>query len=284
MAPTQRKRPKYVNKALAGARSRMKEGATKGKSSPAEAKPLSVRSFDLVKGPPGQLGWSHLLVPDEAFGKIQFKGDVHYDDRSKAILLDRINAAYWDLIPDLVEMAKEKKVADKLKVQSKDQVVAYLAEKFKDPKEGDLIPLPHIQFAVNSTYMYKGEEQTVSIKLFDLHGAPLDLKAAKMGRESVVMPMFNVGVWAGASPFSKWAALPTLRLVGFQVLKLKSYARGEGSTGGGEVTDADLALLGENFQADDLSMFAKPAETKGSSKGSTPAEAPQDEMEDEIPF
>lgn len=264
---------------MATQRTRKKEAAKP--SAPQEARPLSVRSYDIVKGPPGIFGFSHLIEPDEAFGKSQFKGDVHYTPAARVALLDRINEAYWQLIPDLKEQAIAAKAEKKLKVQSKADILAYLNEKFKEPKEGSFTELPGFTFAVNATYMYKGEEQTVSIKLFDQHGAPLDLKAAKMGRESVVMPMFQVGVWAGASPFSKWAALPTIRLVGFQVLKLKSYARAEG-TSASEVTAADLELLGDNFSADDLSMFAKKPEAQKAAGKTAPAA--DIEMEDEIPF
>jgi len=220
-----------------------------------------------------------MLSPDEAFGKSQFKADVHYAPNAKAILLDRINAAYWDLIPDLKAQAVEAKAEKKLKVPSKADIISALSEKFKEPKEGFITEDAGFQFSVNSTYMYKGEEQHVTVKLFDAHGAPLDMKASKIARGSIVMPMFTVGAWAGASPFSKWVALPTIRFVGLQVLKLVQYAKGDGQGGASEVSAADLALLGESFSADDLSMFVKPAEGKASK--ATPAEQ---DMEDEIPF
>lgn len=248
------------------------------KKPPQEAKPLSVRSFEIVKGPPGILGYNHMISPDEAFGKTQFKGDVHYTPQAKAVLLDRINAAFWELIPDLQEQAKANKVDGKLTIPSKADIFEHLSGQFKEPKEGFITELPYFQFKVNATYMYKGEEQAVTIKLFDQHGAPLDLKASKIARESIVMPMLTVGAWAGSSPYSKWVALPTIRLVGFQVLKLKQYARGDGQGGASEVSASDLALLGDNFSADDLSMFAKPANPKGE------PQAPADEMDDEIPF
>lgn len=259
--------------------SRKKEAAKKQDNA---GSVLVVRSRDLIKAPPGLLGFSHLLVPDEAFGKSEFKANVHYTAPAQSALFDKINEAYWALIPDLMAQAEEKKVKSKVKILSKEDLISTMREKLKDPKEGDLIQQPHLIFSCNSHYRDKeGNEQPVSVKAFDAHGAPIDLKTARVGRESVVMAMFTLGVWCGSSPFSKWVALPTIRFQGLQILKLKQFGGGQGPAVG-EVSASDLAFLEDNFVPEDLSsLFVKP-DPKGAKK---PKDAPaDDDMDDEIPF
>lgn len=269
--------------------SRKKEAAKKQDTGGAV---LVVRSRDLIKSPPGPLGFSHLLVPDEAFGKSEFKANVHFGPAAQNALFDRINEAYWAMIPDLLNQAEEKKVAGpkasaeahraKVKVLSKADLIATMREKLKEAKDGDLIQEPHLIFSCNSHYRDKqGNEQPLSVKAFDAHGAPIDLKAARLGRESIVMAMFTMGVWCGSSPFSKWVAYPTIRFYGLQVLKLKQYGGGGGAAAG-EVSASDLAFLEDNFVPEDLSsLFVKPEDAKKTGKAKFPAE---DEMDDEIPF
>lgn len=260
--------------------SRKKEAAKKAPDNAGSV--LVVRSRDLIKSPPGLLGFSHLLTPDEAFGKSEFKANVHFTEPAIASLLEKINEGYWSLISDLMAQATEKKVEKKVKVLSKADLLATFREKFKDPKEGDLIQQPHLIFSCNSSYRDKdGNEQPITVKAFDNHGAPIDLKQARLGRESVVMAMFTLGVWCGSSPFSKWVALPTLRFTGLQVLKLKQFGGNGGQAAVGEVSAADLAFLDDSFSADDLSMFTKPAE---GSKGKAKEATPEEDMDDEIPF
>lgn len=271
-------------------RTRRKKAPEGAKKTDTGGAVLVVRSRDLVKSPPGLLGFSHLLVPDEAFGKSEFKANIHFVPAAQDALFNRINEAYWDLVPELLDMAVEKKAAGpkatdeahraKVKILTKPELIESLREKLKQPREGDTIDLPHFIFHCNSHFTDKeGNQQPITVKAFDAHGAPLDLKAARLGRESVVMAMFTIGVWASASPFSKWVALPTLRFQGLQVLKLKQFGGGQ-SPAAGEVTKADLAFLEESFQADDLSaLFVKP--TNGGKKNAVTVE---DTMDDEIPF
>jgi hypothetical protein len=262
-------------------------------AAPAAGSVLVVRSRDIIKAPPGPLGFSHLLVPDTAFEKSVFNANVHYTDPAFNALAERINEAYWSLIPELLDKAVENKVAGskkgltaedhraKVKVLSKADLIQTLKDKLKDAKEGDLIQLPHFVYSCNSSYHdhKKGVDVPITVKAFDPHGAPIDLKTAKMGRESIVMAMFTVGVWAGASPFSKWVALPTIRFMGLQVLKLKQYGGGQGPAAG-EVSAADLKFLEDDFQVEDLSMFTKPAEAPAA-KGKAPV---AEDFDDEIPF
>lgn len=269
--------------------SRKKEAAKKAPDTASSV--LVVRSRDLIKSPPGLLGFSHLLVPDEAFGKSEFKANVHFTVQAQNALFTKINEAYWDLIPELLDMAVEKEVAGKkktaeehkakVKVLSKVDLFELCRGKLKAPTEEATIQQPHFIFSCNSHFRDKdGNEQPVTVKAYDPHGAPLDLKTARLGRESVVMAMFTLGVWCGSSPFSQWVAKPTLRFQGLQVLKLKQFG-GQGSGQMvGEVSASDLAFLEDSFQVEDLSMFTKPADPKGDKAPKTAG----DEMDDEIPF
>lgn len=250
-------------------------------SKPTEARPLTARSREVLKGPPGVLGYAHLITPDEAFGQIKFKANIHYSEKPLAALLEMVNEAYWALVPDLQAQADEQK--KKVKVLSKaDLFGLFQEEKLKHPNEAAKIQEPYLIFDTNASFKDKnGEEQAITIKAFDPHGAPVDLKALKLGMESIVKPVFQVSVWAG--PLSKGTILPKLRLVGLQVLKVKQFAGNGGMSSVGEVKDSDLAFLEDNFTPDDLSLFTtKPADAKGKSKAA--AEPEGDDLDDEIPF
>lgn len=264
-------------------------------AAPAAGSVLVVRSRDLIKGPPGALGYSNLIVPDEAFNKSQFKASVHYSAKLFNNLADQINEAYWGLIPELLDQAVERKVAGdkkkteadhrkKVTVLSKGDLIESLREKLKDANDNSPSEDPFFTFACNSSYHDKKADADVAItvKGWDPHGAPLDLKAAKVGKGSIVKPMFTVGVWAGSSPFSKWVALPTIRFTGLQILKLEQWKGSGGQTAVGEVTESDLAALGADFAVSDLSMFVQKDAPKDKHK--EPSAADNVDMDDEIPF
>lgn len=263
---------------------RKKAAAKPAKAADNSASTLVVRSRDNLKSPPGTLGYSHLVIPDEAFGKSQLKASVHFDAKAFGALAERVNEAYWALIPELLDQADEKKIKrDKVKILSKNDLIASLVEKQKDANDSAPVQLPFFTFSCNASYhdKKKGQDVAVTVKAWDAHGAPLDLSAAKVGKGSVIQVLFSVGVWAGSSPFSKWVALPTLRFVGIQILKLKQWEGNGGKTAVGEVTDSDLAFLDDNFSAEDLSLFVKKPE---SGRAKEHQEAPADNMDDEIPF
>lgn len=243
---------------------------------PAQATTLVVRSRTLLKSAPGTLGFSHLLVPDEAFGNSKFKANLHFAGKAAGATFERINEAYWELIPELLDQATEKKVKDKVKILSRADVLAHLQEKLKTPGENSKVSDPYFIFDCNSHFTNKEkEQQAITIKAWDPHGAPVDLKEMRLGMGSTVQALFSVGVWAGNSPFSKWVALPTIRLVGLQVLKLKQYGGG-GQQAVAQVSADDLAFLEDNFSADELDQYAL--------KGKPKAPAEEAGMEDEIPF
>lgn len=247
------------------------------KAAPVEARPLTVRSRDLLKAPPGLLGFSHLITPDEAFGQVKFKANVHYGDKPLASLKAILNEGYFELMQEMADLATERKT--KVKLLTKLEVYAWLDEKTKQPREGDSLQEPHLQFDCNASYRNKdGEEVPITVKAWDPHGAPVDLKGLRLGMGSIVKPFFTIGLWAG--PLSKGVALPKLRLVGLQVLKLKQFGGNAGHSSVGEVSDADLAFLDENFAADDLSQFLQ-AKPEGKTKATNPTDP---DMEDELPF
>lgn len=242
------------------------------------ASTLVVRNRELLRSKPGVLGYSNLIVPDEAFGNSKYKASIHMNASASAATFEEINDAYWALVDEIKDQAKEKKVDGKLKILSKADLLEHLNEKLKEAGESAPSKDKFFTFDCNSHYTKDGEQIAVSVKGFDQHGAPIDLKAAKVGKGSVVQALYTVGVWAGSSPFSKWVALPTLRFVGLQVLKLEQWKGSGGSSKVNEVADSDLAYLDENFQASDLSLFLK----KDGKPDSQPAGG--EELDDEIPF
>lgn len=253
------------------------KAAPSGKKTDDERVPL-IRLKPLFLSVPGIMGYSHLLKPDEAFGKTQFKLDLHMNDRQQEAFADLLQEKVIDAaFDDLLEDAGPKK-APKIK---KGDAKKWLAEKMKQPAEQlhDLTTDPYFQFSCNHVFKNKdGGEERVKLVAWGGDKNLLDLGALRLTKGTVAKVGFKASLWAGG--MSKGIAVPSLRLVGLQVLKKVSYAAGTGGRLNEDVTDDDLALLDNNFEMEDLSDFmAAPAKAKEAQKATAPSE-----FDDEIPF
>lgn len=241
---------------------------------------LMVRSKEMIFTPPVTMGFANLITPDEAFGERKFKLNAHFTPAAaEAFEAVLEKALLGNLMSDIKEQAHEAK----FKFKPMAPLGSYLEDKLKPAGEKSRIQLPFIIFKANPFFRNKaGEEVPVTMKGWDAHGAPLDLKGARVGMGSIVKVALMPALWAG--PLSKNTIEPSLRLVGIQILKLEQFGGG-GQSSVGEVTEADLALCEEHFQPDDLAAFAMG--NAATNKRLAQEEAPDGEAtdeDDEIPF
>lgn len=222
--------------------------------------------------PPGLLGFANLIEPDTAFNQSKFKLNWHPTDDQARALADKLDAHVVEPLWDkFLALADELKVKAPKQGWNKPLGLDWMEEHTKDPKEGSRIELPFIVFDNASEFNNRdGVPQARIMKATDMGGNAVDLKQARVGMGSTVQVLCSASMWSGA--FSKGLPAVSLKLAGLRILKLVQFG-GAGKME--EVSDEDLALLGDGFEADDLSGYV------GNKKAS---ETPREEVDEEIPF
>lgn len=247
---------------------------------------LMVRSRDLFITPPCIQGYSNLITPDDEgaarFGEAaKYKLDAHYNEDQVNALAGRIEveiiAPLWDKF--LAEAEAQGKDPKKLK---RPNAMEYLEDHLKDPKPGSTPELPFIKFSKQADYRDR-EGKTVrrTMKAYDAKGKLLDIEALKPGKGSIIQPVLDFGLFSNALIKPQ----PSFGLVGVRILKLEQWGGGS-SNQVGETTDDELATLGDDFEAEDLSAFVGGMNAGGSKvkKPATSHQDFQDEGGEEIPF
>lgn len=259
-----------------------------------QAKPQSggvvaVRSKQAFVTPPGLLGFSNLIEPDDAFDSLKFKANAHFTPEAEAALAKRIEEELSGLWPDfLKECAKPNQAGQPTKPEPKGgwqrpDPAAWIEEHLKEPKEASRIQQPYIIFANDAEYRDKktGQMTRKTMRAYDAHGAMVDLAKMKVGMGSTVQCILTAGLFV--SPLVKQPTF-SFKLQGIRVIKLVQFGAGGG--GLGQLDEEDMALLGDDsMEMDDLSAYA-PTETRNEPKvkqGRTPL-ADDDFDADEIPF
>ncbi|MFZ3194114.1 MAG: hypothetical protein WA154_13030, partial [Moraxellaceae bacterium] len=151
---------------------------------------------------------------------------------------------------------------------------------------------PFVTFKNKADFQDKqGRTVRKTMKAYDGKGGLLDLPSLKLGMGSVVQVVLTPGLFMNALIKTP---TPTLKLQGVRVLKLVQFGAG----GGGaieEVSQDDLALLGTDFEVEDLAGFvSKPAgdnlvaglaELGRAATNKRPTNRDfQEDLDDEIPF
>lgn len=248
---------------------------------------ISVRAARTVlQTPPGTMGFSNLVKPDEAFGEIKFKVRHHYNpagvEALKAALNQHCIDALWEKF--LQECEKKKLPSAKMAKLVKPDAADWVDDHLKDPKEGSRIETPFIQYANDADYVdKKGVTQRKTMYAVAADGSPLDLAKLSLGMGSVVQVLLLPGLFMNALIKTP---TPTLKLQGVKVLKAVQFGGGAGGSNVPETSDEDIqAILGADFEADDLSAYAS-SMTDGK-RATTREDAPSnpDFMDDsDIPF
>lgn len=230
-----------------------------------------VTARTLLATPPGILGFSSLLEPDQysESDKPKFKLKWHYTPEAfkRFIALALADCFSEDLIDKLSEQM-DGKVPPMVKLEQ------YLTEHAKQPSEGDRVELPFFQFARPACFKNRdGEEVRAEIKAWDAENHLLDLKTLRMGVGSTVQVIVTPGLYC--SKFSDNYGAPSFRLEGVRILKLAQY--GAGGAKLGELSEEDKALIEEGVEVDNLSQYVR-------QPNKPTADHPPVMEEDEIPF
>lgn len=212
---------------------------------------VTVRTKSVLILPPGPLGFSNLIKPDVYEGKEKFDLFAHYSDKAQARFVEIVQKEVVDgLWAEFLKAVDDK--APPKGGWTQPDVREWLDDHLKTPNERSKVQLPSVKFANEATYVKDGEVRRKTMKAYDIKNALLDLAKLKLGMGSLIQPMVLGGLWI--SPVQKQPQL-SFKLQGVRVLQIVQYGAG----GGGnleEVSEEDLALLGDDFQASDLGAYA----------------------------
>lgn len=257
---------------------------------PASGGIVAVRSNSSFLTNPLVTGFSNLVDPDVYEGEASFKLNVHATPEQATrlgVLLDKhVIDALWE---EFLKVAAEKGKDVKKLVKPSGQ--EWVEDHLKEANERSKNQNPFLVFKNKADYQdaKTGKIVRKSMKAYDGTGTMIDLEALKLGMGSTVQVVLTPGLFMNALIKQP---TPSLKLQGVRVLKLQQFGAGGGAAIE-EVTEEDLALLGSDFQADDLSGFvAKPKDNlvaglaelgKQATKSRARSEF-EDDLEDEIPF
>lgn len=240
---------------------------------------IAVRSKKLFITPPGPMGFANLIEPDDAFDALKFNVRQHYAEEASERLISLIDAQViaplWD---ELMEALTEAKKAAPRGGWVKPDARSWVEDHLKEPSEKSRVQLPTIQWANEAEYKDKdGSLQRKTMKAYDSKGKVLDLASLKLGMGSIIQSVLIPGLYV--SPIqNKGQPAPSFKLQGVRVIQLKQF--GGGGQGLGELDEADMSLLGEDVEVDDLASYAKAADA--------PAQRNRPvsdfDADDEIPF
>lgn len=248
----------------------------------APKRPPIVRMTGTFVGSPGTLGFANLLDPDEAFDQVKFKANVHHtDDQLKHFAARIDNVVIAPLWEDFLKAADDLGATKPRGGYVKPTGMEWIESVYKDPKESSRIQLPYIIFSNDADYKDRdGILQRREMRGVDGHNNKLDLRKARLGMGSTVQPLLGASIWASA--LSKGQAALSFKLQGVRVLHLVQF----GGSGPGleEVTEDDLGLVEEGFEAEDLSAYTKGAEASDDKPKASQRTNFTEDLDDEIPF
>lgn len=223
---------------------------------------IAVRSRDMLIGAPGALGFNNLLEPDkdaaERFGSdLKFNAKVAYEEAATermAVIIDKMVDGLW---PQLMDALKDAKKAEPKGGWVKPTGEAWLGAHLKEPTEQARVQLPSIQWSNKAEFKAKdGSTMTKTMRAYDAKNHELDLKELHLGMGSIIQPVLIPGLYV--SPLlNKGQPDISFKLQGVRVLKLERYGAGGPSLG--EIDEADMALLGEDVEVEDLGSYAAQA-------------------------
>lgn len=243
---------------------------------PSDSGVIAVRAKQALITAPGTMGFANLIEPDEAFGTVKFNVQIHYNDDQQARLIEQIQVGIDD-----TWQAFLKEVSDKTEPKggwTKPDAEAWVGDHLKDPSERSRTQQPSIQWANAAEFKNKaGQLQRKTMRAYDAENNLLDLPALKLGMGSIVQAVLIPGLFI--SGLIKQPT-PSFKLQGIRVLKLVQYGGGGGSLG--DVSEEDMALLGDDVEVDSLGSYAKREEKAPPVRAKRPAS--DFDMDDEIPF
>lgn len=237
---------------------------------------IAVRSKQLLITSPGTMGFANLIEPDDAFDALKFNVQIHYNEDQQARLVAQIQEHAID--GNWESFLKE--VADKPEPKGgwqKPDAQVWVDDHLKEPSERSRTQQPSIQWANDAEFRNKqGQLVRKTMRAYDAENTILDLPGLRLGMGSTVQAVLIPGLFI--SGLVKQPQ-PSFKLQGVRILKLVQYGSGGGSLG--NVSEEDMALLGDDVEVDALSAYAKKEEKAPARK---PRQDSDFDMEDEIPF
>jgi hypothetical protein len=257
---------------------------------------ILVRLSDTFIPPPGLLGWNHLIEPDvfeTGDGKKveSFQLNHHQTEAQADALVARLDklviAPLWVKFlaaaaeagrPTQVKVQKGKSVDTPWPMPTAQDFVDSHLQPFP---EGASIEQPYMRYSNAAYYMNREGVRTMkTMRATDKAGSPLDLKKLKLGMKSVIQPLLQASIYSSAA-FGGGVPALSLKLQGIRIIKLEQW--GGGGPAVGEITEEDMALLGDDVEAEDLSAYShqdppvrRPTEEAGG--------AAEDDDDVEVPF
>lgn len=239
---------------------------------------VAVHPKQSIKGPPGEISYHNLVVPDEKYGKCT--ANIHFGEAGKEVLLRKMDEEVAKLMPLLSEEAKRSDLVTPAALDWWDESVKEPSEKMVEKGQA----LSFVRFGLK--FMEGISKKTnkpyrIAPRAWDLKGNLLDIAALNIGWGTVAVPVLEVGLYIPAKPKGvKEPMQPalSLKLIGVQIAKLKRFAGGMGAL----EDDETMKLLGGiELDADLTSFLAK-------SGKKAPAEADEEaehtDLDDELPF
>lgn len=247
---------------------------------------IAVRSKALLIAAPGTLVFHNLIEPDkdaaERFNSsLKFNAKIAYTEEAAGRLGDLVDEhvikANWKALVEALDEAKKAAPKAGWLVPSGRE---WVEEHLKEPGEKARIQLPAIQWANEADFKDRdGKVQRKTMKAYDSKNKVLDWDDVKLGNGSIVQAVLIGGLYV--SPLlNKGQPAPSFKLQGVRILKLVQYGAGGGSNLG-DLDEADLAMLGEDVEVDDLGSYAAQPKEKEPTRASAPAHA---DLDDELPF
>jgi len=239
---------------------------------------VTTRPRHTIALPAATVGFSNLVEPDDYDeSNPQFKVNLHLSPEAVKALVGVVDDKVYTEknLGKLAEEAEEAGMASKKKPMP-DPIPAedWVGDKLKDPKPESKVQLPYIIIGQKADYKKDGELVRREMKAWDANNKPLPLKNLRLGMGSVVEAIVSPNLY-----FNKLQAAPapSLKLVGIRVLKLVQF--GGGSAPADTDDNAIKEVLGEDFEADDLSKFAQSAsQDEDAPPADSGDEAPEKEL------
>lgn len=244
-------------------------------------------------GSPGSLGWSNLNKPDDAFGELKFKADVHYDEDGQALFVIALDSKVIE--PLWPKFLKEADKLDRTPPKGgwvKPDGAEWLEEALKQPKEKDRVQVPYLRFSNKAEYTKDGETRLKVMRVVGLQkdGTHILLDRELVGENkakgSKIRPIIRAQIFS-APGIEKGRAMLSLQIQGVEIIKLEQRE----SSAGGDIeglSDEELEALGTDFEAQDFSAYAAPKKASTEEPKKKPTWAtPVDDLDgfdDDIPF
>ena len=215
---------------------------------------VTIRAKKTIALAPGQMGFADLLTP-RAFGTDPAKFNLDYHMTPAALEANKliVQAKCIDqFTAEVQEAAKENGGSVKEAITPEE----WFANQLKDPKPTGRIQLPFIKLRSPGfrTDRNTGEMIPLFMVAWDAENNLLDLASLKLAQGTILQPIVYPNMFA--SKPSMWIPMPSLRLVGVRVLKAVQFGGGRGAPAP-DLDDAAIkAVMGEDFDMQNLSAFA----------------------------